>query len=314
MGKFIRNILFFSLLFGAVAWAINDWMGRNNNEPEHYRKQFEEVVHRTFDADGIIIGNSHAVHGIRPSLLDRSGVRFYNLSLNGSNPSYYLHWYEDFFLRHYRKPKYLIYAIDFFSFSYKMSYRTLEDDSEYLPFVDFATLMMKSGKFNAEKLIMNRYPLLKNGKAVIEGKKKLRQDPFWLPEQFDRGFANYETPVEASSFVIPHHPSKIVDEPEEISAFDLLIDKIIADGTKVIFVVVPENGILNHEYASSTALNHFQQIATKHRIPILNFNTALRTALNDDRSNFNDWVHLNAKGSLAFSEMLADALEGILKK
>ena len=114
--------------------------------------------------------------------------------------------------------------------------------------------------------------------------------------------------------MIPHHPSKIVDEPEEISAFDLLIDKIIADGTKVIFVVVPENGILNDEYASSTALNHFQQIATMHRIPILNFNTALRTSLNDDRSNFNDWVHLNAKGSLAFSEMLADALEVILKK
>jgi lysophospholipase L1-like esterase len=314
MGKFIRTILFFFLFFGAVVWALNDWMGKNNNEPEHYRKQFEEVVHRTFDADGIIIGNSHAVHGIRPSILDRTGIRFYNLSLNGSNPSYYLHWYEEFFLRHYRKPKYVIYAVDFFSFSYKMSYRTLEDDSEYLPFVDVTRLMLLPGKFNAEKIIMNRFPLLKNGKAVIERKKKLHQDTFWRPEQYDRGFAAYETPVEASSFLVPHLPAELIDEAKEINAFNLLIDRIIADGTKVIFVVLPENGIAKDEYASSTAIAHFQKVAAKHRIPMLNFNTALRSGLNEDRSNFNDWVHLNPKGSKAFSEMLADALEGILGK
>lgn len=314
MGKFIRNILLFLLFFGAVAWGINDWMSKNNNEPEHYRKQFEDVLDPGFFTDGIIIGNSHAVHGIRPSILDRTELRFYNLALNGSNPSYYLHWYEDFYLRYHPKPEYLIYAVDFFSFSYKMSYRTFEDDSEYLPFRDFMYLIQKPEQFNAVKLIMNRYPLLKNGKAVLERKKFLRQDTFWLPEQYDRGFATYEVPVGPSSFVIPHFPSKMYDEPKEISAFNILIDRVVAGGTKVIFVVVPENGIAVEEYASSPAISHFQKVAAKHDIPMLNFNTTLRSALNDDRSNFNDWVHLNPKGSKIFSEMLADTLRGILRK
>ena len=56
------------------------------------------------------------------------------------------------------------------------------------------------------------------------------------------------------------------------------------------------------------------EIAEKRRILFLDYDTKRITNINTDRSMFSDWVHLNEKGSDAFSKLLKSDLELLLRR
>ena len=90
MKRFIKHICIFFAIIITIVWSLNTLQRHFNSEPPHYKLHYLETVNTTSQYNGIIIGNSQATHSIRPSLLDTLDVMYYNLTLNGSNPDFYL--------------------------------------------------------------------------------------------------------------------------------------------------------------------------------------------------------------------------------
>ncbi|MCL2099672.1 MAG: hypothetical protein FWH24_04465, partial [Oscillospiraceae bacterium] len=83
----------------------------------HYDGQFREIFEKHVNAEYIFIGTSHVTHGVTPESFEKSGKRFFNFALNGSNPSYYVWWYNDVFkAKNYRKPTAIIFGVNWFMF------------------------------------------------------------------------------------------------------------------------------------------------------------------------------------------------------
>lgn len=109
--------------------------------------QFYELYEQVVSADIIIIGTSHATHGINPKYLEEENpeYKFFNFALNGSNPTYYYEWYTKLFKESgYPVPKTIIYSVDWFMFDDSWLWRRLSnDDSPDRP-VDIMRTLRKS--------------------------------------------------------------------------------------------------------------------------------------------------------------------------
>jgi hypothetical protein len=116
--------------------------------------QFYELYQQDVSADVIILGTSHATHGINPKYLEEqnTGHKFFNFALNGSNPTYYYEWYTKLFKESgYPKPKLIIMCVDWFMFDDSWLWRRLSnDDSPDRP-VDIMRKLKKSDKKTVTK-------------------------------------------------------------------------------------------------------------------------------------------------------------------
>lgn len=86
-------------------------------ENYQYYGQYYELFNNVYNADTIFIGTSHGTHGVNPLHFeaDYPHRSFYNFSLNGTVPSYYLQWYQ--ILKNeakYPVPDTVIYCVDWF--------------------------------------------------------------------------------------------------------------------------------------------------------------------------------------------------------
>ncbi|MCL2160203.1 MAG: hypothetical protein FWH48_12410, partial [Oscillospiraceae bacterium] len=112
-----------------------DWDQANAYYPmtDHYDGQFQEIYEKRVNADYIFIGTSHTTHGVTPEEFEVSGKKFFNFALNGSNPSYYVWWYNDVFkANRYKKPKAILFGVDWFMFDTNWLWRRPEFDYPYL--------------------------------------------------------------------------------------------------------------------------------------------------------------------------------------
>lgn len=100
---------------------------------DHYDGQFQEIFEKRVNADYIFLGTSHITHGVTPEEFEKSGKKFFNFALNGSNPSYYVWWYNSVFKpSRYVKPKAIIFGVDWFMFDTDWLWRRPEFDYKYL--------------------------------------------------------------------------------------------------------------------------------------------------------------------------------------
>ncbi|MCB0410733.1 MAG: hypothetical protein KDD29_10975, partial [Flavobacteriales bacterium] len=112
MNKFLREFGIFFLTILIIVILINYRLGKNYYN--HYELQYQEIVQQKKKTDFIILGTSHATHGVRPDVLDSLGYGFYNFAMNGSSPEFYWNWYVNIFAPYHPKPKYCIWATDWF--------------------------------------------------------------------------------------------------------------------------------------------------------------------------------------------------------
>jgi lysophospholipase L1-like esterase len=100
----------------------------------------------------------------------------------------------------------------------------------------------------------------------------------------------------------------------EIRAFEQLLDEFERSKIEVILVQVP--GYLPSRSGSNIeeSMKLINEIAEKRRILFLDYDTKRITNINTDRSMFSNWVHLNEKGSDAFSKLLKSDLELLLRR
>ena len=100
---------------------------------DNYDGHFFEIFDKRVNADYIFIGTSHFTHGVTPEAFEDSGKRFFNFALNGSNPSYYVWWYNEVFKPSgYVKPKAIIFGVNWFMFDTNWLWRRPEFDYRYL--------------------------------------------------------------------------------------------------------------------------------------------------------------------------------------
>jgi hypothetical protein len=303
-----KKVIFFSILV-VILILMNLWMDRETNP--HYPLQYDEVFHPKVNADVIILGASSATHGINPKYLETDRLKVYNFSLNGAGPSFYLKWYRKIFQPHYRKPLCVIYAVQWGMFDNNLLQRRLEQDSKYFPSEFFnREFSDQEGVHNLktyETLLLNRIALFRERKHLAERLFKKTQKVFILPRYY-HGFIPYERRGRLDN----KKDIKPKNNDAQIRDFEALLDEFEKNNIAVIFVQVP--GYLPARYASNIeeGMQLINQIAEKRKIPFLDYETKRVTNINSDPSMFSDWVHLNEKGSDAFSKLLQSDLKCLL--
>lgn len=148
--------------------------------------QFYELYEQVVSADIIILGTSHATHGINPKYLEENntGYKFFNFALNGSNPTYYYEWYTKLFNESgYPKPKMVIMCVDWFMFDDSWLWRRLSnDDSPDRP-VDIMRKLQKSNTKSETKTdtgvsdaVQAAIDNTLSGKSTVTANKKMSID------------------------------------------------------------------------------------------------------------------------------------------
>jgi lysophospholipase L1-like esterase len=133
--------------------------------------------------------------------------------------------------------------------------------------------------------------------------------PYILPQYYN-GFVPYERKGRLDK----KKGSKPKNDKVQINAFRELLDDFKKNNIQVILVNIP--GYLPardpDNIQESIALIH--KIAEEKGIPFLDYETERITDLNTDPSLFSDWVHLNGRGSDAFTKLLKSDLELLLEQ
>jgi hypothetical protein len=296
--------IFFFLLILILSF-MNYWMDYESRP--HYPLQYEEAFHPKVNADLVILGASHATHGINPRYLEGKHLKVFNFALNGAPPSFYLDWYEKIFRPHYRKPSYVIYAVHWVMFDEKFLPRQLEHDSKYFPFRFFVQELIHFKSL--QTLLFNRFAFSKARKQILSMLLHKRRETF--PKA---GYYNGYIPFKARA---RKWLKTAVVNPEvdavEWRAFEELLDDLRKDGIKVIFVQVPGYlpGRDNRNISKNVQL--LEGIAKKRGIPFLDYETERISSINTNIDLFADWTHLNEKGSEVFSKRLGQDLKELLK-
>jgi len=295
MKKYLTHLLCFAILIAFSFFLINILQKFYNTDPAHYKLQYENVISQNDNTEGIILGTSHATHAIRPTILDQTGIHFYNYALDGANPKFYFNWYNELFKD--KNPKYCIIAFDWFMFDDSWLWRNFEQDSEYFPFNVFYKLLRKTDKFNIEDLIVNRFPFIKYKKNIISSLKLKKGDIRFNPIDYDRGFIPFNIPFDSANY---KSNLKYKINKSQLKIFKFLVAQMYTEGIEIIFVMIPEFGIKKNEYLKMQSIKIINEISQKYNIPILNFNTTLRSSINENIFDFSDWGHMNKKGSIIF--------------
>jgi hypothetical protein len=296
----------FAGLFLLFAFLLGRWMDKG--VATHYDLQYEEAIHPKVKANLIVLGASHATHGINPRYLEGDRVRAYNLALNGGNPVFYLEWYDKVLSRYYPRPSLVLYAADWFMFDDHLLARRFEQDSKYFPFRLFVAEMGNSGAF--ETLLLNRFTVIRDRKKLFSLLfRRKRYEDFYVLAKYYRGFV----PFESKRDLHKTKAIRITHRPEQLKAFEGILDRLARDGIKVVLVQVPEYIPGRESPAIAENRERLTRIARERNLPFLDYNGERASNINYERAFFSDWGHLNEKGAEVFSMRLREDLGELLR-
>jgi len=304
MGKFLKRMSLFLLPLIIFLILVNHWMDREYYP--HYSLQYDEVFHPKVNADVIILGASHATHGINPKYLESGHFNVFNFALNGASPTFNLEWYEKVFRRYYKKPRYVIYGVHWEMFDDTILRRQFEQDSPYFP----PRLMIREMRNlkTLKSLLMNRLALFRQRKQLLPRLLKKERREMFIPSKYYNGFIPYEITRNLGK----EETAYPKNNPVQVNAFLKLLDDFDRDKIKVIFVQVPG---YHPGYDLAMVSNNVQllkKIAEERKIPFLDYDVERVSIINYEGSFFSDVGHLNERGSDAFSKLLKKDLEKLL--
>jgi len=303
----LRKILLFVLILSVILFLMNLWMDREMNP--HYPLQYEEAFYPKVKAEVIIMGASHATHGVHPRYIETDHLKVFNFAFNGASPVFNLNWYRKVFQPNYPKPSCIIYGVHWIMFDGQFLKRRLEQDSQYFPFQFFLNEIREFKSFKT--LLLNRLAFIRERKQIMARLfKRKRQKELYDVSKYYHGYIPYEAERDLSKKDII---SPAVD-PNQLNAFEELLNEFERKKIKVVFVQVP--GYIPGRNSSTLTRNMelIQNIAAERNIPFFNYETEKVTKINYNREYYADWAHLNGKGSEAFSALLRKDLEGVLKQ
>jgi len=299
-----KKVFIFSILFVILVF-MNFWMDHELNP--HYPLQYSEAFNPKVNANVIIMGASHTAHGINPKYLEEGDLKIYNFSMDGAGPFFNLRWYKRIFQLHYPKPFCVIYGVHWGMFDERVVQRKIEQDSKYFPYY---LLLNEFRRLQAIKtVILNRFAFIRERKQLTERLFQKTRHVVVLSKYYN-GFIPYERKggLEKKRDITPKNSET------QINAFEELLDEFEKSRIEVIFVQVPGYFPARNSSNIEESMKLINEIAEKRKILFLDYDTKKITNINTDPSMFSDWIHLNEKGSDAFSKLLRGDLEFLLKR
>lgn len=310
MKFFVNRLIFFVLVLLIGVFFINIAINSKNKSPQYYQLHYDEFLKESNFHNGIILGSSHATHGIRPSYLTLPELTFFNFALNGAGPEFYYKWYNDIFDKMYNKPEFIIFCVEWFLFDPSWLYRRYEHDSEYFPRKIFVNNFLNFQDYDTKTLFLNRYPFLKHNRykdlKFLFIKDTINSNIF-ISDEFDNGFIPYED----NNHTI-ENPNKDIFDNHQLKYFNELLNEWTKDSIAIVFIHMPEYAPLSNYYVHKTD-SIFRALSEQYKIPFLNYNIEKRSYINNNIDYYSDWGHLNGKGSIAFSKLLNNDLYNIIK-
>jgi hypothetical protein len=188
--------------------------------------------------------------------------------------------------------------------------RRLEQDSKYFPpkffFEEFQDLKTLGA------LLLNRFAFIRERRQIVPRLIRKKRDREVYP--VSRYYQGY-IPFEARRDLDKKDLANPKIDPDQLHAFEDLLDLFERDGVKVIFVGIPDYIPGRDSSTLEKNMRLITEIAAKRGILFLNYETEKITEINYMRDYYVDWAHLNGKGSEAFSRMLRSDFEakGLLK-
>ncbi len=295
----------FSLVLLSIFTALNIFQSFYNNEPGHYALQYTAAENPSVPFNSIIIGTSHATHGIRPAVISDNQAQYYNFALNGGNSQFYLDWWDRVLLPNHPKIDRCIVSVDNFFVGTK-NLRKLEQDAEHFSADLINQLFLDDTATAKGEILVNLLPALKYRTRILESLQLSQGDNDYLMKEYDNGFVPFETPRDEKLFRPLQKKDRGISEIQK-GHFVKLLQRISQSVNDIVLVIPPEYGTDQNEYKS---LREFLQfIQSQSGIVFLDFNGPLSQPEFQDASNYSDPMHLNGKGSLLFSEYLGTALD-----
>lgn len=300
--RFLRQLVLFGSIFILIWMVLNHLI--DYTVISHYELKYGEIIDPRVNANAIILGTSHAAHGINPMYLDDEEASYYNFAYNAGNPIFYLKWYELLFRRYYPKPDLIVYAVDWMMFDDNWMWRDFEHDSEYLPLDAFWKALHHGS--DRKTLLLNRFPLIKNRDRLFGFARDVERfgltGSVYVLDKYYRGYV----PVDIEQRLQPT-VARAMNGEEQIRAFHRLLNQFEADGISVVFVQIPEYLPGRENNGQNRELLH--RIAEERGIPYIDYNTDRITEVNYDASAFLDWGHMSEEGSRKFTILLKADLE-----
>lgn len=303
MRKFHYNIILFCLTLLVVIIIIEQRLSLNTKTDLDLK--YEEAYNPKVNANMIIFGNSHA-GGISPAILENEDCAVYNFYFGGCSPYYYRIWYNEIFKKNHTNPEYLIYVVDWAMMDSTLA-RKFEVDIRLVSFPTFLNVFINEPNLSKVALITKSLYMVTNRKQLHH--IFYPRTGVDVTKYYRGGFSNNK-----KNPVMGKGPKTISNSPLQQREFGKLLDNLINDSINVIFVSTPEyipswsNADILESYT------YFEKIAEERNIPYLNYNKRLVSEINYDSTYFNDWVHLNVKGTNKYSEMLASDLQKLINE
>jgi hypothetical protein len=185
--------------------------------------------------------------------------------------------------------------------------RTFEQDSKYF---SYHLLFNEFGNLKALKtLILNRFAFIRERRQLTNRLFGKHREVYLLSRYYN-GFIPYVR----RGGLDKKRDVKPKNSRAQIIAFEELLDEFEKDKIQVIFVEVP--GYLPEREGAniSESMELLHKISEERGIFFLDYETKRITNINTDPSMFSDWVHLNEKGSDAFSRLLKSDLDFLPKQ
>jgi len=297
-----RKIVLFVLLLFVILFLMNLWMDKETYP--HYPLQYSEAFHPKVKADVIIMGASHATHGIDPRYLEIDHIKVFNFAFNGASPMFNLNWYEKVFQPNYPKPSCVIYGVHWVMFDGQFLQRKLEQDSKYFPVHFFLKELRDLRSFST--LLLSRFAFIRERRQIMPRIfKKKREGEVYPVSRYYQGYIPFETKRDLDKKDLAN--PKI--DSNQIKAFETLLNDFERDRIPVIFVQVPDYIPGRDSSTIERNMQLIQKIAEERNIPFLNYDNGKATEINYIRDYYVDWAHLNGKGSEAFSKLLRKDFE-----
>ena len=213
---------------------MNLWMDKEIYP--HFPLQYEEAFHPKVKADVIIMGASHATHGVHPRYLETDHIKVFNFAFNGASPLFNLNWYQE------GVSSRTIPGPRASSTEYTGSCLTASSSGEGLnrtastfplrffleEFRDLKTL---------GTLLLNRFAFIRERRQIMPRIfKKKREREVYPVSRYYQGYIPFETQRDLDKKDLAN--PKI--DPDQLKAFEELLNLFEREGIKVIFVEIPD--------------------------------------------------------------------------
>ncbi len=314
MKKFTLRLLLFCLLPLPLLYGLNYVIDNGLRKSRSYfYAEWNDLFNSKINADVIVCGSSRAWVHISPKILDSMlHVNSYNLGMDGTQ---FMMEYDRFkiYLKHNKKPKYVIQTLDYHSFMEKYE---LYGYQQFLPYLNdtdvWAMTKNYKGKFG---FMEQNFPLFKYNNQEVIAKEGVRS--FFNKGEVSKKYKGYEGQTLGWDYAfanagkaVPIEPFVLWYDKKSVEKFYEFLEYCKQQGIKVILVFPPiYKEFLPTFIHKEDILAIYNGAAQKYNVPLLNY---LDDTLGDNKRMFYNSQHLTKPGSEILTAKVAARMKELM--